>query len=156
MHHNNTQYSKASTAYGSTAAVTDQRALEGQVLLKAAQKLEDLAKRLQGGEKPSVADIDDTLVYNRKLWQLFLDNMMNPEHALPLEIKNNVASLAVFVFKRTQEILIDTQPEKFAVLININRNIAAGLMKAAAAPATPAQEPAAPPASSGMPTDSMA
>ncbi|MCK5659383.1 MAG: hypothetical protein KAH96_05870, partial [Alphaproteobacteria bacterium] len=38
------------------------------------------------------------------------------------------ASLAVFVFKRTQEIMIDMKPEKFKALININRNIAAGLM----------------------------
>ncbi|MCK5555250.1 MAG: flagellar biosynthesis regulator FlaF [Alphaproteobacteria bacterium] len=124
----NNPYSKASDAYGTTAAATDQRALEGQILLKAAQKLEDLSKRLEADEKPSLEESDDTLMYNQKLWQFFVGEMMNSEHSLPQGIKNNMASLAVFVFKRTQEIMIDMKPEKFKALVNINRNIAAGLM----------------------------
>ncbi len=124
----NNPYSNASDAYGTTAAATDQRSLEGQILLKAAQKLEDMAKRLEAGEKPSLEESGETLTYNQKLWQFFVGEMMNSDHSLPLDIKNNIASLAVFVFKRTQEIMIDMKPEKFKALININRNIAAGLM----------------------------
>ena len=140
-------YTKAADAYGTTAAASpDQRVLEGTILLKAAQKLEDLAKRMSGGEKPSLEEIDETLTYNQKLWQLFVEDMINPEHLLPQEIKNNVASLAVFVFKRTQEIYFETKPEKFKVLVNINRNIAAGLMKrpapqASTTPKQPEQVP---------------
>jgi flagellar protein FlaF len=126
---NNNPYSAAAGAYGSTSAATDQRALEGTILLSAAQRLEDLAKRLQKGETPALEEIDEILTYNRKLWQVFLDNAMDETNLMPMDIKNNVASLAVFVFKRTQDILIETKPEKFAVLISINRNIAAGLMK---------------------------
>ena len=150
----NNPYTKAAGAYGTTAASTDQRALEGQILLQAAQKLETLAKRLQDGEKPSLEEVDETLRYNRKLWQVFVDDMQNPEHLLPQDIKNNVASLAMFVFKRTQEILFDTTPEKFTALISINRSIASGLMKkppqpeAAAKPEKPHAAPLA--------TDSMA
>ena len=125
----NNPYTKAASAYGATASATSTRALEGHVLLKAALKLEDLAKRLQAGEPVSRADISETLDYNQKLWQLFVDTMKDPEHLLPLEIKSNVMSLALFVFKRSHEILIDTAPGKFQVLVNINRNIAAGLMK---------------------------
>ena len=124
----NNLYSNASDAYGTTAAATDQRSLEGQILLKAAQKLEDMAKRLEAGENPSLEESGETLTYNQKLWQFFVGEMMNSDHSLPLDIKNNIASLAVFVFKRTQEIMIDMKPEKFKALININRNIAAGLM----------------------------
>lgn len=124
----NNPYSNASDAYGTTAAATDQRSLEGQILLKAAQKLEDMAKRLEAGEDPSLEESGETLTYNQKLWQFFVGEMMNSDHSLPLDIKNNIASLAVFVFKRTQEIMIDMKPEKFKALININRNIAAGLM----------------------------
>ncbi|MCK4946002.1 MAG: flagellar biosynthesis regulator FlaF [Alphaproteobacteria bacterium] len=124
----NNPYSNASDAYGTTAAATDQRSLEGQILLKAAQKLEDMAKRLEAGENPSLEESGETLTYNQKLWQFFVGEMMNSDHSLPLDIKNNIASLAVFVFKRTQEIMIDMKPEKFKALININRNIAAGLM----------------------------
>lgn len=126
--HNNT-HGFAANAYSSTAASTDPRALESRVLLTSAQKLELLAQRLKNNEEVSLIDIDETLVYNRKLWQLFLEDAMNKDHPLPQEIKNNIASLAVYVFKRTQDILIDTKPEKFKVLIDINRNIAAGLAK---------------------------
>ena len=139
MSHNNNPYSKAAAAYGfaSTSAahstelltLAEQRKLEGQVLLKAAGMLESLANRLEKGERPSLEEIDHVLTHNRKLWELFLDNMTNPEHTLPLEIKNNVASLAVYVFKRTMEVLVDTTPDKLKILIDINRNLAAGLLK---------------------------
>ena len=133
----NNPYAKASDAYGTTAAATDQRALEGKVLLQAAQKLENMEKRLEAGEKPSPEELEEALIYNQKLWQFFVGEMMDPEHSLPLEIKNNVASLAVFVFKRTQEIMIESTPEKFKALVSINRNIAAGLMGGGSQTKTP-------------------
>src|SRR4051812_25150202 len=111
-------YSKAANTYGNIASETDQRTMEGTVLLQAAQKLEDLAGRLQSGEKVPLEELGGTLGHNQKLWQLFVGDMSNPDHLLPQEIKNNIASLALFVFKRTQEILIETQPEKFKALIN--------------------------------------
>jgi flagellar protein FlaF len=148
-------YARAASAYGTTSATTDQRALEGTILLAAAQQLEDLARRLQNGDKSSLEEIDNTLTHNRKLWQVFLDNTMNKDNLMPQEIKNNVASLAVFVFKRTQEILIDTQPEKFTVLININRNIAAGLMKKQPSAHQPSLAAAKPSAETNM-ADSLA
>jgi flagellar protein FlaF len=149
----NNPYAKAADAYDTASAATDQRVLEGQLLLKATRKLEDLAKRLHNGETVSLEDIDDALIYNRKLWQVFLDTMMDANHLLPQEIKNNVASLAVFVFKRTQEILIDPRPEEFTALVNINRNIAAGLMKK---PPRAQQPLAVKPAAETSITDSLA
>lgn len=140
-------YSKAAGAYVTQATATDQRTLEGTVLLQAAQKLEDLANRIESGEKISLEELGMTLTHNRKLWELFVNDMGNPDHALPQDLKNNIASLAFFVFKRTQEILVETQAEKFRALISINRSIAAGLMKkvtvSAPSSATPSAETAA-------------
>lgn len=126
-------------------ATTDgnQRGLEGKLLLQAATKLEILARCLTAGETVTLEEIGDTIDYNRKLWTVFVGDTMDPEHPLPLEIKNNVANLGLYVFKRSLEFLADQTPEpaKLTILININRNIAAGLMKqpagekAAAAPA---------------------
>jgi flagellar biosynthesis activator protein FlaF len=130
----NRTHTIAAGAYSLSAAATDQRLLESHVLMKAARKLEDLARRLEAKENVSLEEIGDTLDFNQKLWQVFLDDMRKPEHPLPQEIKNNVASLAVFVFKQTVDLLLDTKPEKFNALININRNIAAGLAKKAAPP----------------------
>ena len=137
-------YGAAADAYGSTAAETDQRSLEGQILLKAAAKLEALAKRFAAGEKVPLEDISDTMDYNRKLWTVFASDTMNPDHPLPQEIKSNIATLAVFTFKRTMEVLINPTPQKLQVLIEINRNIAAGLMKKAKPPPAPAGAAKAP------------
>jgi len=126
---NKNPYTHAADAYGNTAGVTDQRSLEGKVLLKSARQLEELSKRLANGEIVSLEDIGHAVEYNRKLWMVFVNETMNDSHPLPQEIKNNIASLGVFVFKRSTAILADTTPEKISALIDINRNIAAGLMK---------------------------
>ena len=122
-------YGAAADAYGNMAASTDPRALEGQILLKAAAKLEGLSQRLANGEKVPLEDVSDAVDYNRKLWTVFASDTNNPDHPLPQEIKNNIATLAVFMFKRSIDVLIDTRPEKIQAMIDINRNIASGLMK---------------------------
>lgn len=122
-------YGAAVNAYGATATANDPRALEGKILLKAASKLEDLATRLRAGENVRVVERGEILEYNQKLWQVFVSDTMNPDHPLPQEIKNNIATLALFIFKRTLELLADTNPDKIQALIDINRNIAAGVLK---------------------------
>ena len=51
------------------------------------------------------------------------------ENQLPAEIKKNVSSLALFVLNRSRiiETATDFNLERLNVLININREIAAGL-----------------------------
>jgi flagellar protein FlaF len=149
---NNNPYLNASNAYGSTAATTDQRSLEGKILLKSAMQLEQLATRLRNGETASLEEIGEVLEYNQKLWTLFVSETMNEEHPLAQDIKNNIASLGIFVFNRTKDILIDTKPDKFGALIDINRNIAAGLMKQSALPVSSE----APPPAKDSKTDNMA
>lgn len=144
MQHKN-PYGAAAGAYASTADATDQRSLEARVLLKSALQLEELAKVIAAGEKIAFRDISDILEHNQKIWQLFVNETMNPDHPLPQAIKNNIASLGVFVFKRTQELMIDAQAARFSILIDINRNIASGLMKAAAS-SLPVGAAAPPPA----------
>ena len=50
-----------------------------------------------------------------------------PENPLPDPIKQNMANLALFVFKHTVGVLAEPAPEKLNVLVTINREIAAGL-----------------------------
>ena len=52
-----------------------------------------------------------------------------PENQLPQEIKQNLANLANFIVKHTMtlEAALEKKPESVGVLININREIAAGL-----------------------------
>lgn len=122
-------YSKAAETYGKTAAAlpTDQRALEGNLLLKAATKLQQLQELMRGNQARR-EDISDAIDYNRKLWTIFATNAADDAHELPLSLRNNIANLGIFVFKRSMAIISDPQPEKIDALIEINRNIAAGLL----------------------------
>lgn len=158
MQNNNNPYAQASNAYGqsSSHAPTDQRSLEAQLLLKAAQKLEQLQLSLKNGITPSLEQVDDILEYNRKLWTVFASETANEENPLPQDIKNNIASLAVFIFKRTVSIQSETTAEKFDVLIEINRQIASGLMKQAENAETAAPATETPPSQENTLSDTMA
>jgi flagellar protein FlaF len=52
----------------------------------------------------------------------------SPEHALPAQIRQNVANLGLFVMNQTVAMLKDPEREQLRSLININRELAAGLL----------------------------
>ncbi|MCP4716086.1 MAG: flagellar biosynthesis regulator FlhF, partial [Deltaproteobacteria bacterium] len=49
------------------------------------------------------------------------------DHPMPVDIRRNLLQLSVVVDRVTFDILENPAPEKLTMLININRNIAAGL-----------------------------
>jgi len=65
---------------------------------------------------------------NWRLWTIFQANLSGPECGVPDEIRGNLLSLANFIDKRSVALLIDADPQKLEVLININRQIASGLL----------------------------
>jgi flagellar biosynthesis activator protein FlaF len=67
-------------------------------------------------------------LYNRKLWTIFLTSVMASENPLPTEIRQNVANLGLFVMKQTMATLANPRPEQLNSLININCELAAGLL----------------------------
>lgn len=143
-------YAKAAGAYGDNAQknTPDQRELEARVLLKAARMLKDLQ---ENWSDVTTEILDSTLKYNRQIWMMFYDTAIeNSEGDRPSDLRSNIINLAHFVFKRESDIIADRNrtPEKLDVLININKEIAAGLMAKKAAPQQPpASNP--PPQSSG-------
>lgn len=121
-------YAQAASAYDQNAQVNtpDQRELEGRVLLKSANKMQDLQKDWDNLDKQVLEDI---LKYNRQIWMMFYDTAIeNPEGNRPNDLRSNIINLANFIFKREVEIISKPSKEKLDVLININREIAAGLM----------------------------
>lgn len=131
-------YRRAVGAYSRGGrGLINQRRLEGDVLLEAAQRLDELRRRWS----PELyGELDSALLYNRKLWTIFATEMANDASELPLELRNNIASLAVFVFKRSLQLLAEPAAEPIAALVDINRNIAAGLLTSPAA-GTPSAAP---------------
>ena len=53
---------------------------------------------------------------------------MRDDNPLPAEIRRNVVSLGVFVLNRTIKLTGEPKPEGLSTLININRELAAGLL----------------------------
>jgi flagellar biosynthesis activator protein FlaF len=101
------------------------RALEALILNKAAMQLIDARNNWTTATDGD--GLDEALKYNQKIWTFFQVELTDPENALPVEIKQNLLSLARFVDKRTVEVMVAPTPEKLDILIAINQNIAAGL-----------------------------
>lgn len=99
------------------------RETEGRALLEAARRLD--SSRQEPFDKNTMLE---TVRLNWRLWTIFQSEASSPESPLPQEIKQNVIKLCNFVDKHTVQILSDADPDKLDVLININRNIAAGLL----------------------------
>jgi flagellar biosynthesis activator protein FlaF len=98
--------------------------------MKAATRLQRIRDDWEGQR----ADLDEALKYNRKLWTVLVSSATSPESLLPQQIKQNIGNLALFIFNQTMAMMSEPKPEKLAVLVSINREIAAGL-RAKAAPA---------------------
>lgn len=126
---NNNPHAKAASAYGSHAQKNspDQRETEGRVLLKAANILKELQDNWDAVTPQHLAD---ALKYNRQIWMMFYDTALeNPEGNRPDDLRSNIVNLSHFIFKREIDIVAEPKKEKLDVLININREIAAGLMQ---------------------------
>lgn len=125
----NNPYAQAAGVYGQKAREgVDQRELEAQLLLKAANEIQNLHDKW---DDATVEDIDNVMSYNRKLWMVFFDTAVenpDPSEDRPLDLRNNIVNLCNFIFKRSIDVLADPRKEKLKVLIDINREVAAGLM----------------------------
>jgi flagellar biosynthesis activator protein FlaF len=115
---------QVANAYARVAQTTQSpRELESSILLKAGMKLQAVKDRWPESE----ADLDGALTYNRKLWTILVASVTREENPLPREITQNIVNLGLFIFKHTFMVSIEPDPARLQVLININREIAAGL-----------------------------
>ena len=110
------------------------REVEAMAFTKASLLLED-AKKVTG----NVEEFSKALRFNHLLWTIIQADLTEPDNALPAEIKANVMSLSIFVDKQTTKALRSHNPNDLDVLININRNLAAGLRTAPAPAVRPVQ-----------------
>jgi flagellar protein FlaF len=114
----------SSAAYTRVAEqISSPRELEARALLTAARRLKDL----QENWNPRDKNLFPALLFNRKLWQIFVTAALEDDCPHPKDVRENIANIGVFVFSRTFETELDPSPEKLNALIDINLNIAAGL-----------------------------
>jgi flagellar protein FlaF len=114
----------AAAAYQQTAmsALTPREA-EAAALTKSANMLQ-AAKDQWHQDQGEVAN---ALYFNRQLWVFLSTAVADKDNPLPLDIRNNVGSLGTFVFKTTLDIEAAPEADKLDALIDVNRQLAAGL-----------------------------
>jgi flagellar protein FlaF len=116
--------SHAAQAYARTSQTTaSPREIEAQALLKAARQLQEVQTNWTGPDQKMYK----ALLFNRRLWSIFLTAVEDNDNQNALEIRQNIANIGVFVIKQTIEMQMDPDPAKLTSLIDINCNIAAGL-----------------------------
>ena len=116
--------SEAAKAYTRVANTTAApREIEAQALLKAANKLQDVVTNAGNDYERTC----EALIFNRKLWSIFLSDVLRDENQQPLVIRQNIANIGVFVLTQTAALQLNPQLDQFRPLIEINRNLAAGL-----------------------------
>jgi flagellar protein FlaF len=121
---------QAALAYQQVAKRTGSpREVEANLLSRSAANLQ----RIRENWEASQGELYGALKFNRKLWNVFLTSVTRNDSPLPKPIRENVANLGIFVLKHTLRTEANPQANKLDVLININRELAAGLRTAAAA-----------------------
>jgi flagellar protein FlaF len=124
--------SQAANAYAKAAqAAQSPREIEATVLMKAATRLQIIRDDWNAKSR----ELDEALTFNRKLWTVLVTSVTDAANPLPTPIKENVANLGLFVFKHTVSLMSAPAPDRLAILITINREIAAGLRSQPAAAA---------------------
>lgn len=115
---------QAAATYGKISnQTTNQRELEASLLLKAASRLQAVCD----GWDRKKGDLGDALHYNRRLWTILLASVTQEDNRLPRHVRENVANLGLFVFQHSISVIADPRPENLGCLVNINRQLAAGL-----------------------------
>jgi len=115
----------AAQAYTKVARqIVNPRELEADLLLKAASRLQAIVDAWDRNK----SELDGALLYNRKLWSIFMASATSPDHALPVAIRQNIANLGLFVMNQTLSMMANPKREQLNPLISINRKLAAGLL----------------------------
>jgi flagellar protein FlaF len=76
---------------------------------------------------------------NWRLWTILQAELLNPQSPVPVDVRDNVLSLARFIDGRMLDFIAEPEPAKLDPLIAINRELAAGLFTEALPPSAATQ-----------------
>ena len=101
------------------------RETEGRALLESARRMAEAQNKPE--DKLGLSKVARL---NWRLWTILQAELCAPECALPADIRTNMLNLSNFIDKSMVGILANPQADKLDILININRQIASGLLAA--------------------------
>lgn len=106
-------------AYESVAddSAREARARERQALSLGIERLERLQKGLFSNE-----DLIESLLYVRRLWVFFIEDLSHPENGLPDKLRADIISIGLWIVKEADR-LREERSNDVMQLIEINRLI---------------------------------
>lgn len=104
---------------------------EAWALIEAARRMAiALEISMKDGDLKSRNELRGALQTNWRLWTIFQAELTLENSDVPADIRTNMLTLCKFVDNQSVETMREPTPEKVAALIDINRNIASGLLDA--------------------------
>ena len=111
------------------------REVEAMAFTKAALMLDEAKGQTEDYDAYAAA-----LKFNQLLWTIIQADIVDTANTLPPQLKANILSLSIFVDKQTVKALADTNGNHLDSLIDINKNLAEGLMTKPAQQSQPTTE----------------
>jgi flagellar protein FlaF len=111
------------------------REVEAMAFTKAALMLDEAKGQTEDYDAYAAA-----LKFNQLLWTIIQADIVDTANTLPPQLKANILSLSIFVDKQTVKALADTNGDHLDSLIDINKNLAEGLMTKPAQQSQPTTE----------------
>jgi flagellar protein FlaF len=82
----------------------------------------DRLERLQKEQSFSIEDQVQSLLYVRRLWTIFIEDLAHPENGLPEQLRADIISIGLWVVKETDR-LREERSNDVMQLVEINRLI---------------------------------
>lgn len=103
-----------------------QRELEASLLTRAGLMLKSCQDNWNAPDRDR--RLEEAIKFNQKIWSFFQSELSMPDNPLPKNLREDILNLSLFLDKRLFEVLAYPEPQKLTIAININLNLAAGLM----------------------------
>ncbi|MFZ4855267.1 MAG: flagellar biosynthesis regulator FlaF [Desulfuromonadaceae bacterium] len=101
------------------------RELEASVLSRAGLMLKSVKENWGAPDRDH--KLLEAVKFNQKVWSFFQAELSDPDNPLPKNLREDILNLSIFIDKRLFEVLAYPNPDKLAIIIDIDFNIAAGL-----------------------------
>jgi len=101
------------------------REIEAAALTRCAMLLSECQQNWDAPDRD--ATLDEALRTNQIVWSILQAELAKNDNPLPIEIRQSVLTLSVFIDNRIIQVMAHPAPEKIQIIIDINLNLAAGL-----------------------------
>lgn len=101
------------------------RELEASVLTRAGLMLKQVQENWFAPDRNE--KLLEAIKFNQKVWSFFQAELSDPENPLPVNLRQDILNLSIFVDKRLFEVMANPDKDKLSIVVDIDFNIAAGL-----------------------------